>query len=380
MRVLVEATTLDNGHKSGVYQFNTSLLQTAQRISPELTLTFLFIGGKKPVLPDGLEGKVLWLRYIPNKLWRYAVMHNLAPSLARLIDLKKYDLVFCPGFISLPVGKRLPMVALIHDTAFLDVPQYLPTHFAHYLKKVVAQTVERSKAIIAISISTKNSLMKHFGVEADKLTVVNPAVDHTIYQPQPKSAIDAVKKKYNIDGGYLLYLGNIEPRKNVAGLLRAYFNLSAELKNKYQLVLAGGRGWLDDEINQLLAEHKSANITHPGYIDETDKPALYAGAELFVYPSYFEGWGMPVAEAMACGTPVITADNSSLGEVGGTAAAYVCADDVEQLSGTIEKLLKDKTRRDQMAKAGIAHTKQFSWEKSAKQLIEVFERAIKGSK
>lgn len=377
MRVLVEASTLDNGHKSGIYQFNTSLLKAAQKLEPAIKYTFLFVGGKLPMLPDDLSGDVVWLRYIPNKLWRYMVMNNIAPSLGKMINLKKYDLVFCPGFISLPVGKRLPLVSLIHDTAFLDVPQYLPARFARYLKAVVTQTVARSKKIIAISQSTKKSLIKHFGVDPSKLTVINPAVDHAVYKPQSKQAIDAVKKKYKIAEKYILFLGNIEPRKNVVGLLRAYLGLPIELQKQYQLVLAGGRGWLDEEISKLLEDNKDRNILQIGYIDEADKPALYAGATIFVYPSHFEGWGMPVAEAMACGTPVITADNSSLTEVGGQSAAYVPADSIDQLSGTIEKLLKNQATRDDMTKAGITHTKKYTWESSAKQLIEVFEQVIK---
>jgi glycosyltransferase involved in cell wall biosynthesis len=198
-------------------------------------------------------------------------------------------------------------------------------------------------------------------------------VDHEEYYPKNTKEISIIKNKYNIKGEYILYTGTLEPRKNIVGILESYSMLLDEFKNEYSLVLAGGKGWLDDEIENKLNELKDLNIVRTGYVEDDDLPALYSGATLFIYPSFYEGFGMPPLEAMACGTPVITSNNSSLPEVVGNAGIMVDAKDTRSLTKNIEKVLKSKKLQSEMSKKGLKQAKNFSWEKSAKKLLELIE-------
>jgi len=180
-----------------------------------------------------------------------------------------------------------------------------------------------------------------------------------------------IKNKYKIPDNYILYLGTIEPRKNITNLVKAYADLPRSLKDKYPLVLAGGGGWNDGDIKSAIAiAKKDSQIIQTGYVDEKDIPAIYSGAELFLYPSHFEGFGMQILEAMACSTPVLTANNSSLPEVGGDAAYYVDDKSIFSIKNGIEKLLKDSQLRQDMIKKGKQQINKFSWQESAQKIID----------
>src|SRR5262249_39725898 len=161
-------------------------------------------------------------------------------------------------------------------------------------------------------------------------------LDHDFFYPRPMAEIDTVKRKYAITKPYILYTGTLEPRKNIKGILDAYNALPPQVRATYSMVLAGGRGWLDQEIRAQLADLQHLDLLTPGYVPDEDLPALYSGASLFVYPSFYEGFGMPPLEAMACNTPVIAADNSSLPEVVGDAGILVNANDAASLAHHIE--------------------------------------------
>ena len=203
--------------------------------------------------------------------------------------------------------------------------------------------------------------------------MINTALDNDTYKPAGSKEVVKVKNHYGIQKEYLLYLGTIEPRKNIASIIKAYNQLPSEVRSKYQLVLAGGKGWLDDEIEALISSSNQSDIIRTGYVADKDKPALYTGAKIFIYPSNFEGWGMQVLESMACGTPVITADNSSLPEAGGKAAAYVRAGNDSELVSSIENLLRSESSYNMRVKLGLEHAAKFTWQNSGRQLKEVLK-------
>jgi glycosyltransferase involved in cell wall biosynthesis len=222
---------------------------------------------------------------------------------------------------------------------------------------------------LTISEFTKNDLVKKYGVDASKIIVAHCAVDPYKFKMTQLTA--HTREKYKLPKDYLLYLGTIEPRKNIANLVKAYSKLPKHIKDQYPLVLAGGGGWNDDEI-KLAIEYarKDSQIIQTGYVEEKDIPALYSGAELFLYPSHFEGFGMQILEAMACDTPVLTANNSSLPEVGGDAAYYVDDKSIDSIKDGIEKILDSPKLRLEMVKKGKQQIKNFSWKESAQKIID----------
>jgi glycosyltransferase involved in cell wall biosynthesis len=258
----------------------------------------------------------------------------------------------------------------------LDAPEYIVPRHQKYLSRRVPQSVGKATHVIAVSENTKRRLVERYGTDPAKITVIEPALDHQAYQPASSEVVATAKQKYGITKPYLLYLGTMEPRKNIAGIIRAYTMLTAKEQASYQLVLAGGKGWLDTEINQLIDSLPAESVVRTGYVDDGDKPALYTGATLFLYPSHYEGWGMQLLESMACGTPAITARNSSLVEAGGEAAAYIDENTPEALGKLVQAILYDPERQEKMRKAGFKHAKEFTWKRSAKKLAVVL-RSLK---
>ena len=184
-----------------------------------------------------------------------------------------------------------------------------------------------------------------------------------------------MRTKFGIHSKYILFLATIEPRKNLVRLLQAYQKLPNAIKAEYILVLAGGKGWLDDEINQLVTE-LGDRIIKTGYLNEADKPALYSGASVFAFPSVYEGWGMPAQEAMACGAPVVVSINSSLPEVVGEAGLMVDPFSVSAITKGIEKVLTDPKLAAAMRQKGLIQAKKFTWEAAGQKLRDVLTEAV----
>jgi glycosyltransferase involved in cell wall biosynthesis len=205
--------------------------------------------------------------------------------------------------------------------------------------------------VIADSKSTKNDLMKIYNLSESRITVIYPGISD-LYKVQSKKEIDRVKKKYNLPDKYLLSLGTQEPRKNIQRLVEA-----AE-GTDLPLIIVGKHGW----------GQKTSSL---GYVPESDLPGLYAGASVFVYPSLYEGFGFPVLEAMACGTPVVTSNVSSLPEVGGTAAVLVDPENIHSIRVGIKQALSEEKSRSQ---AGLRQAKKFNWSQAAQQVLEVYEK------
>lgn len=372
MRVGIEGSVLQRKHKTGVDYYTWGLVQSVIRQMPsdEFEVGYFKSSSGYPDLQSkNVEYKVASITYrLYNILFRY-----LVPKAYDRVTKMNADVVLFPNFVRWPLNRINKSVVVVYDTAYIDKPEYVPTRLKKYLTRFVPKAVNKADRVIAISESTKKAIIKHYRVDESKIAVINPALDHAVYRPVPSRGVEKVKNQYGIKKEYLLYLGTIEPRKNIASIIKAYSQLPDGVRSKYQLVLAGGKGWLDDDIEALISNSNPGEIVKTGYIEDKDKPALYTGAEVFIYPSIFEGWGMQVVEAMACGTPVITADNSSLPEAGGKAAAYVKAGNDSQLTCAIQDMLKNKSSYNMRVKLGLEHAAKFTWEKSGSQLKTVFK-------
>ena len=229
------------------------------------------------------------------------------------------DVMLFPNYIASPLVWTRRSIVVIYDLSFVYHPQYVDPANARFLRRVVKQAAANAGHVATISEHSRREIMECYGLPESKFSVVYPGVDRTRFQPLPPATRPHVAAKFGIDRPYVLFTGTLEPRKNILGLLHAYTRLPHDLREGHALVIAGGKGWLDGEISAGLAEleRAGARVIRTGYVEDGDMPALFGGASVFVFPSFYEGFGIPPLEAMACGTPVIASRTSSLPEVVG---------------------------------------------------------------
>ncbi len=291
------------------------------------------------------------------------------------------DILHATDFVLPPSDARHKLLT-VHDLAFLFHPDAAMPSLHRYLNVVVPRSVKRADHILADSQNTADDLHKEWQVPIERITVVQGAVDHARYRPIDDDAAKArVRAKYDIgDGPFILGLSRLEPRKNFSRLIRAYHQAREEAGLPHKLIIGGGKGWLYDEIFATVQDLGLTESVHlPGFINEADLPVLYNAAEFFAYPSLYEGFGLPVIEALACGTPVLTADNSCLPEAGGLGAHYVDAQDVNSIAAGLIKLATDADERQRLRAMGLIHAAQFTWGNSAEQLLAAYAKMLDGA-
>jgi glycosyltransferase involved in cell wall biosynthesis len=290
----------------------------------------------------------------------------------------RLDLFHATDFVLAPSNARHQLVT-VHDLAFLFYPEAAMSSLHHYLNTVVPRSVRRADHLLADSQHTARDLQEQWQIAAERITVVQGAVDHTHFRPITDEAqLAAVRRRYQIgDRPFILGLSSLQPRKNFARLIDAFYQARQVGKFPHRLVIGGGKGWLYDAIFAKVQElHLAEDVLFPGFIDEADLPALYSAAQLFAYPSLYEGFGLPIIEAQACGTPVLTADNSCLPEAGGPAARYIKAEEVESIADGLLKLIQDRALREELRRMGLQNAAQFSWQRSAQQLLTAYNKVL----
>lgn len=288
------------------------------------------------------------------------------------------DLLHATDFV-LPPSKARRKLLTVHDLAFLFYPDAAMPSLHHYLNVVVPRSVRRADALVADSRHTAQDLNEQWQVPLERITVVQGAVDHAHFRPvrDPEQLV-AVRQRYSLgEQPYILALSRLEPRKNFVRLIEAFAAARAEARLPHRLVIGGRKGWLYESIFARVQElGLTEDVLFPGFIAEADLPALYGGAAFFAYPSLYEGFGLPIVEAMACGAPVLTSDNSCLPEAGGPGAIYVQAEDVDNIAEGIVRLATDTALAAQLAAAGQEHAAQFTWERSAQQLLSAYHKLL----
>jgi glycosyltransferase involved in cell wall biosynthesis len=294
----------------------------------------------------------------------------------RLEWLLRFDVLFAPNFV--PPPTRTPrLVITVHDLAFAKYPE-TAAHATRRWLGALDRSVRQAARIIVPSEATRGDLLEHYPVDPDRVRVIPHGVDADRLRPPPAGIIEQTRRRHGIDGPYLLFVGGIEPRKNIPAIVRAF----AELSDRAELVIAGGsvpwnpegRDLLERALDELSpAARRRVRLT--GYLREPEKVALLAGAEGLVFPSLYEGFGFPVLEAMAVGTPVLTSDLSSMPEVAGDAAMLVDPTSDEAIAEGMDRLLEDADLRARLAAAGRARVQGFRWEDTARRTAEVLHEA-----
>lgn len=375
MNILVDANILTRKQKTGVDYYALGLIDAAAKRMPSDKFVLVHFGWRAYGAPTGNNIRIKKIWWLPAKmygLYRH-FLHFLPFDLFVPI---KADIMLFPDFGCSPTIQRVPKLTIIHDLVYKLQPEYVPEQHREFLDMTVKNALRLSTEVIVNSISTKHDLLRVYPESNKSINILPPAVDQTMYQPAGDKAVKAVRSKYNLPPGYILFLGTIEPRKNLANIIRAYNKLPATLQKQYKLVLAGKKGWLDDEIDELCRQAGDF-VVRTGRIEATDKAALYSGASAFIFPSLYEGFGIPVLEAMACGTPVLTSNVSSLPEVAGKAAELVDPSNVSAIAKGLEKLLTDKKLAQKYVKLGHEQANKFTWEKSGEQLATLLRRLVK---
>ncbi|MBI5698835.1 glycosyltransferase family 4 protein [Candidatus Saganbacteria bacterium] len=282
------------------------------------------------------------------------------------------QLYFSPSII-LPYFIYTPSVIVVYDLIFDLFPQFYRGRInSFYLKLFFPRSLRRARAIIAISESTKHDLMRLYNIPEKKITVIHLAAAKEYRIIYDQDALVRVKRKYSLPENYILFVGTVEPRKNVRGLLRAYLSLPGRIREKHSLVICGQKGWGYDSLQRWLVDQPTRNgIIFLDYVEEADLPAVYNMAALFVYPSYYEGFGLPILEAMACGVPTITSSVSSIPEVAGEAAILIDPNNIGVLSDKIKSVLENEQVAGNLKDKGLAQAKKYSWGKTVQQTLEL---------
>jgi glycosyltransferase involved in cell wall biosynthesis len=288
------------------------------------------------------------------------------------------DLLHATDFVLPPASARRRVVT-VHDLAFLRYPDAAMPSLHRYLNTVVPRSVQRADHLIADSQHTADDLQALWGIPGERISVVQGAVDQQHFQPETDTTVQqAVRARYGIgERPFILGLSKLQPRKNFARLIRAFHAARQEAALPHRLVIGGSKGWLFDEIFATVQElGLEGDVVFPGFVDDGDLPALFSAAEFFTYPSLYEGFGLPILEAQACGAAVLTGDNSCLPEAGGDGALYVDAESVESIAAGIVRLATDGAYRRALAEMGSVNARKFTWERSAQQLISAYTKAM----
>jgi len=282
------------------------------------------------------------------------------------------DLLFVPAHV-LPIIHPRRSVVTVHDLGYVYFPEAHPPRQRWYLDRSTRWHTRTAAHLLADSAATKRDLIEKYHADADKITVAYPGLDPSVKRVSNPNEIARVRAKYHINGDYLLYLGTIQPRKNLQRLIAAFLQLPI---SNFRLLLAGKPGWYSDQ----LLQHANERVKFIGYVDVADKNALLSGATTFVFPSLYEGFGFPVLEAMARGVPVLCSNTSSLPEVAGEAAVLVNPLDTDDIARGLRDITADEDLRRTLIERGYQQAQKFMWHACADVVLNIFEKVLKPDK
>ncbi len=349
----VIALGLDNSYSINIFDF-LGRNRSAENIAKSISIVNTEIRECK-LLPYGL----------------YARYHSIFGNLPYEFYFgKKPDVTHFFNFI-IPEKIKSKTITTVHDMVFMLYPETMNSVNYEILRKHLARSCKEADAIVTVSQNSRNEISELMKVPIEKIYVTYNAVDKNVYYPRKDKGM--LNRKYCIDSPYILYLGTLEPRKNVSVLIKAFSAVSKKFSG-LKLVIAGSKGWKSENVYKLVNELGLENkVIFTGYVDEEDKPVLYSCAEIFVFPSLYEGFGIPPLEAMACGAPVISSNTSSLPEVIGDAGVQVDPVNEEQLTYEIEMLMGDSGARETLSRNGIIQAGKFDWRDSARTILKIYQ-------
>jgi glycosyltransferase involved in cell wall biosynthesis len=304
---------------------------------------------------------------------------QIMPYLARKrLDTLKEGVFHGPNYFVPETS--LPTVVTIHDLSIFRYPQWHPKARIERMRTAIPETVSRANLVITDSLATRLEVIEEFGLRPENVVAVPLGVD-AIFRPRLGNDIAPVLQKFGLSNNqYTLFVSTIEPRKNVINLLAAYRNLPEQLRRRWPLVLVGDKGWQSDEIHADLERGQNEGwLIYLGFVEQSYLPILYAGCRLFAYPSYYEGFGLPIAEAMASGVPVLTSNCSSMPEVAAGAAMLVEPNDVASIRDGLAQALEDEVWRNAAVDKGLKRAAQLTWDACVQNTVAAYHM-VRGGK
>lgn len=302
----------------------------------------------------------------PEKAWtQFGLPLNL------FIRKPRPDVFFTPTHYA-PRWSPVPTVVLVLDLAYKFYPELFKKRDLYKLEKWTEYSVRNASAVLTISNSSKNDIMKYYNISGEKIHVILPGIKQISNIKDQKSNMDLLKNKYGIQSEFILFVGTLQPRKNIERLIESF----SKLKNRKNttLIIIGKKGWHYEDILAAPKKfHVEDSVKFLDFVPDDDLPAFYQHAKFFVLPSLYEGFGLPVLEAMKFGCPVLTSNISSLPEAGGDAAEYCDPTNVDDITEKMERLLSNAELRSKLSKKGYEQIKKFSWEKAAKETLQVLQ-------
>ena len=376
MKIAIDVrTVLPN--RSGVGNYVLNLIQNLRQVDPEPI--YYFLAQKKNMSLLGHLGRKQnpFLTMFSHEnhplsdLWE----HFILP-----LRLKEMGINVFHGPASLiPFRKgHCGLVVTIHDLVAFLFPETIPLKYGAYMRYLLRQAVKKADRIIAVSKHTKQDLIKILKVPLEKIVVIHEA-SSPIFHPEDRKEVQSrLKQHYGITKKFIYHLGNIEPRKNLIVLLEAFTRVCRELGNEYQLVVSGQKGWLTGSLSRFFKNYPVRDqVFFTGYVPVEHIPLFMNGAEIFVFPSLYEGFGLPVLEAMSCGTPVISSNRSSIPEIVGSAGVLIDPTNIRDLADRIVELLRNPDERKHLSQLGLEQATRFSWGEAARQTLGVYRSVMR---
>jgi glycosyltransferase involved in cell wall biosynthesis len=288
--------------------------------------------------------------------------------------LGRFDLYHEPNLV--PFGVQLPTVVTVHDLSVVLFPEWHPIERVRRYEKAFARGVERAAHILVDSDSVRSEAIGILGLNPQRVTTIHMGIGSN-FHIQTESQLVEMRTRLDLPARYLLYVGTVEPRKNLTTLLRAYCDLPTELRERCPLILGGRWGWKSEPVRELFeSEARHRNVRYLGYVADEDLPALYGGAIALLYPSFYEGFGLPPIEAMACGTAAIVSTADAVREVVGKQAILIDANDSTGWRKAMQRAIEDRDYLENYRQSGIAHAARFSWDRAAKTTLEVYREVL----
>ena len=373
MKVAIDVRTV-TPVRSGVGNYVLHLLKGLRRVAPDEE--FFLVG-----LPKNLD--VLSWDNPPHLTHRTFISHESHPLgdiwehfwLPHILEQNQVKVLHGPATLIPLVRGRYATVVTIHDLVAFLYPETIPRKYAMYMRWLIRQVVSHSDRIISVSRNTKSDLVRILGANPDKISVVHEAAQPSFKPMKDQAEVEEARRRYGIDGPFIYHVGNIEPRKNLVRLIKAYLILRDRLGGGVRLAITGQKGWLTKKLMKALGGVElGQDVVYTGYVPHEDLPLLMNAAEVFVFPSLYEGFGLPVLEAMSCGTPVVTSNLSSLPEIVGDAAVLVDPYDEESIASGLQKVLEDQEFKNSLSVKGLEQAGRFSWSEAALKTLDVYRQ------